>query len=297
MKDCPPGKVLNPITTRCIKVKQEKKCPPGKVMNLVTRRCIKEQGVKQSIKVPELVREDSDFSKTQIDEMVNKYINVGNKEEMTQKYEGYIFFHDLYILYLLKKYKNTCYSISGGKSGKGVILTPVIYTNPNLRPTKEEKNNFVNIMFRCIVEKSNEIVVMPVIISEFEGSLDTHFNVMVYRRKENQIELFEPHGAMYKKDFDKSKIISTHMNSYIEALNTMLVVDFKMTEPIKFLSSAEICPVLSGMQAREIQGRQLLTVKKKGIQYEPAGFCSIWGLFFIELVLKNPNSMAGNNQP
>uniref|UniRef100_A0A6C0J2L5 Uncharacterized protein n=1 Tax=viral metagenome TaxID=1070528 RepID=A0A6C0J2L5_9ZZZZ len=62
-KECPPGKILNPVTNRCItdktkktiskpdkpiEVKQNepkeiksKECPPGKILNPVTNRCIK----------------------------------------------------------------------------------------------------------------------------------------------------------------------------------------------------------------------------------------------------------------
>lgn len=290
MKECPPGKVLNPKTNRCNKEKPAKECPPGKVLNLVTNRCIKEKVVKKRIIVPEPVREDTDFSKKQIDEMVDKYINIGKTEEMTQKYGGYIFFHDLYILYLLKKYKYTCYSMSGARLPSGVIITPIIYTDPKWKPSDEEKMDFVDITYRCIVEKKNEVIVIPVIVAESENTTETHFNVLVYRRKEHQIELFEPHGAMYKDDFDKSSIIWRNLDRYIEALNKTLVDDFGM-EPVKFLSSPEICPVLNGMQSREEQGRPLLILKKKKTrtEYEPAGFCTIWGLFFIELVLKNPH--------
>jgi len=52
-KKCPDGKVINPLTNRCIKIKTinkipknplskpEKKCPEGKVINPLTNRCIK----------------------------------------------------------------------------------------------------------------------------------------------------------------------------------------------------------------------------------------------------------------
>jgi serine/threonine protein kinase len=41
VKICPDGKVLNPKTNRCIKNKTAKICPPGKVLNPKTNRCIK----------------------------------------------------------------------------------------------------------------------------------------------------------------------------------------------------------------------------------------------------------------
>ncbi len=63
-KDCPPGKVLNPKTNRCVNDKtkkddkkaekkddkkddkKEKDCPPGKVLNPKTNRCIKDVNYK-----------------------------------------------------------------------------------------------------------------------------------------------------------------------------------------------------------------------------------------------------------
>lgn len=290
MKECPKGKVLNPKTNRCVKEKPAKECPPGKILNLATNRCIKEKPVKQKIKVPEPVREDTDFSQKQIDDMVNKYMSIGRSQEMTQKYGGFIFFHDLYILYLLKKYKYSCYSIAGARLPTGVIVTPFVYTDPKMPPMSEDKMDFVDITYRCIVEKKNDIVVIPVIVAESLKSSEAHFNVLVYRRKEHQIEHFEPHGAIYQKDFDKSDVIWRHLTDYVDALNKTLVDDFGI-EPVKLVLSHQICPVLDGLQVREEQGRSLLKLQKKPMrtEYEPAGFCTIWGLFFIELVLKNPN--------
>jgi len=52
-KECPPGKIINPKTGRCInkpkdktkkkpqKDKSKKECPPGKIINPKTGRCIK----------------------------------------------------------------------------------------------------------------------------------------------------------------------------------------------------------------------------------------------------------------
>jgi hypothetical protein len=46
-QDCPPGKVRNPKTGRCINDKTQKKdCPPGKVRNPKTGRCIKDKTAK-----------------------------------------------------------------------------------------------------------------------------------------------------------------------------------------------------------------------------------------------------------
>jgi hypothetical protein len=52
-KECPPGKVINPKTGRCIKDKSKKEnnnkeCPPGKVINPKTGRCIKDKSKKEN---------------------------------------------------------------------------------------------------------------------------------------------------------------------------------------------------------------------------------------------------------
>ena len=52
-KECPDGKILNPLTNRCIKIKNdplaEKECPDGKILNPLTNRCI---NIKNINKVP-----------------------------------------------------------------------------------------------------------------------------------------------------------------------------------------------------------------------------------------------------
>lgn len=60
-KICPPGKVLNPVTNRCVQDKnkkpeqtnkpkenepKKKECPPGKVLNPVTNRCVQDKNKK-----------------------------------------------------------------------------------------------------------------------------------------------------------------------------------------------------------------------------------------------------------
>lgn len=45
-KTCPPGKVLNPVSGRCVSKKQEKKkpCPPDKILNPASGRCVSKTG-------------------------------------------------------------------------------------------------------------------------------------------------------------------------------------------------------------------------------------------------------------
>jgi len=50
MKDCPPDKILNPLTNRCVSLKGAigkklmKECPPDKILNPLTNRCVSLKG-------------------------------------------------------------------------------------------------------------------------------------------------------------------------------------------------------------------------------------------------------------
>ena len=92
VKECPPGKVLNPKTNRCIKIKTPvvkepkkteikdikpvvkpvatKECPPGKILNPKTNRCIKTPVVKEPKK--EEVKEIKPIIKTVSEKIVDK---------------------------------------------------------------------------------------------------------------------------------------------------------------------------------------------------------------------------------
>jgi hypothetical protein len=312
MKECPPGKVLNPKTNRCNKVKivkvktektkkvkseQSRKCPPGKMLNLLTKRCIKIKESKTSIKIPEPARIDSDFSPSQIDMMLANLIEHG-KQEIKQKYRGYGFFQDIYLIYLMKKYKSACYTMSISQFGN-IEIPVVVNIDDEKPPTSDEMGNFVEKIYNCIVKKSIPIVVIPLLIIDPSEKDANHYNVLIYRRDKHQIEHFEPHGKYYGSDYTKFEVIRDHINYYIDELNSQLTNNANM-DPVGFITSEQVCPMIKGLQSNEELGRLILKLKniKSGESvkhdYEPGGFCTIWGLFFIELVLKNPDMSSSD---
>ena len=85
IKECPPGKMINPKTGRCINIpenksKTKKGCPPGKMINPKTGRCInipKERGILRN----NLLSEIKDLSK-------NVDCSIFNKKESKIKFLG-----------------------------------------------------------------------------------------------------------------------------------------------------------------------------------------------------------------
>lgn len=290
-KPCPPGKELNPKTNRCIKIKSkgEKVCPPGKILNLITNRCIKTKTSSTTkLKIPEPDHTDSDFSPNQIDEMLSKLIEQGN-QPIKQKFEGYGFFQDIYLMYLMKKYKSMCYTMSVVRYSN-IEMKIKVYVDDERPPNADEKNNFVEKIYDCIVKKSIPFVIIPIVIVDKPSN---HYNILIYRRNKHQIEHFEPHGQYYNTQYMKFDMIRDNINSYVSELNLQLKKKAGMS-PVKFISSDQVCPMLHGLQAKEEMGRVMLQARNRKFgkqvrhDYEPGGYCTIWGLFFIELVLKNP---------
>lgn len=310
IKVCPPGKTLNPTTNRCNKVKivkvktekvkkvktektkKEKTCPEGKILNLLTNHCIKIKQSKIKVKIPEPARIESDFSPNQIDKMLANLIEHG-KQPIKQKYRGYGFFQDMYLMYLMKKYKTTCYTMSITNFGD-MEMPVAVHIDDEKPPTSDEMGNFVEKIYDCIVKKSIPIVVIPLLIIDPSYTDAHHYNVLIYRRDKHQIEHFEPHGKYYSSDYAKFEIIRDHINYYIDELNSQLTNNTNML-PVEFITSEQVCPMLKGLQSNEELGRIMLKLKNRKSgepvrhDYEPGGFCTIWGLFFIELVLKNPD--------
>lgn len=293
-KKCPEGKVLNPKTNRCIMIKVKKECPEGKVLNLNTNRCIKIKESPIKINIPKQVKIESDFTQPQIDEMLTTLIKRGN-EPIKHKYRGFHFFQEIYLLYLMKKYNAKCYTMS-----LNVIkniefpLDIELKLIKNKRPTKIQLNHFIEKTYHCIVNKDMPFVIIPLYILDEEFN-SSHYNVLIYRRKQHQFEHFEPHGKYYISDYNKSEKIANTIQIYVDALNKVLVAKANI-DPVKFIKSEQICPLPQGIQSLEETGRLIMKFKTKQRnppefrhEYEPEGYCTIWGLFFIELVLKNPD--------
>lgn len=106
------------------------------------------------------------------------------------------------------------------------------------------------------------IVVIPLAISYGETA---HENILVYKRDIRQMARFEPNGCMPKTNYKiMDKVIKTTFSQYI---NTYL--EPSMFCPNKSYQSIE------GKCAEDIAGDE--------------GYCTVWCLWFAELVMLNPD--------
>jgi hypothetical protein len=75
--------------------------------------------------------------------------------------------------------------------------------------------------------------------------------------------------------------IKTNISKFISKVNTILKGNGK--SEINFIESKDVCPTEEGLQA--LEGMSTLPSN----EYDDAGYCLPWSMFFTELCLANPN--------
>ena len=190
---------------------------------------------------------------------------------------------NMIFIYLFRKYNSKCFLRDTRSSfiHMGISLDLRIYKKEKqeIEEAKLHIDVIADGLVNCI-NKNIETVIIPLSIVAKGG----HANILVYRKKFNHIEHFEPHGkellhgnSQYRPQIEK---LNKLLKYFVSTLNTKL----KRTEEtkIKFIESTKVCPRIVGFQAMENRSR-LPTLPG-----EPFGYCQVWSYFFTELCLSNP---------
>ena len=201
---------------------------------------------------------------------------------------GYSNIESLFYLYLIKKYKSKCVTKKTNILDKQDTLLGMS-VNIKMKLTKEEeaemREQFVNLaktLTNCI-KKGEETIIIP--LNYYKGFLPVgHSNVLIYRRRTNAIEHFEPHGGEFKGSEKEQANIERKIDFFIRIFNAELKKD--NIHAVTYVAATNVCPYLQGLQSLE---NNSVLKKSKG---EPGGYCSIWSMFFAELCLKNPDKSS-----
>ena len=199
----------------------------------------------------------------------------------------------MFYLYLLKKYKSPCFLIEPTSGDFWEILG----INLKIREFYSvEDSELINSYLKrlavklvhCINNGVN-IIIIPLSLTLFfpSGNTGGHSNVLIYRKKFNHIEHFEPHGKT--AEFNNEKLnssIDLFLKLFVEYVNIEL---FKNTaqvqdlKPIELIEANKVCPYIHGFQTYE-ESSEIF----KNLEVEGGGYCAAWSMFFTELCLKNP---------
>jgi hypothetical protein len=157
------------------------------------------------------------------------------------------------------------------------------YTSTEEHQIMTQLSNLSELLVDCIVNVKSKIIILPVqfILPQDQG----HSNILIYRKKLNQIEHFEPHGSTFARN--QSDIYNLRIDRWIRVFVLLLNTKLKIIKKpdIKYISSSEVCPRIDGLQ--NLESWSNLT---KIADIEPGGYCAAWSLFFTELCLKNPET-------
>ena len=209
------------------------------------------------------------------------YLN--RKGETIFDFAGSSEVESLFYLYLLKKYKSDCYvGLDNKRRRLGLSLDiKVNYTKKENTEMTEYLEDVATQVAECIV-KGKTIIIIPLQIKTSDGY---HANVLIYRKNNNELEHFEPHGKFYSQDKPEGYVEKTKrylFSVFVKMINTELIRARYKMPPIKYTQSNDVCPYINGMQ--NLEGTSRLTKTKA----EPGGYCVAWSMFFTELCLKNP---------
>ena len=187
----------------------------------------------------------------------------------------------MFYLYLFKKYKSNCFIHSKNLINSGIGMTLKLSSN---QMVEKELDIVSELLVDCISKLGTKIVIIPINFYGFNPAKreSSHANVLIYRKKFNQIEHFEPHGQKFSgtnKD-GVNDLVEKAMKMFVSKVNAKLI-SLKKPE-IQFINSSEVCPYINGLQNLESNSELVKKIEEGG------GYCAAWSMFFTELCLQNP---------
>jgi hypothetical protein len=204
-----------------------------------------------------------------------------------EKYIGHIDIGNLYYIYLLNKYRSKCliYDLTGADSSDYSAIGLTISTSLEQSVMDNlfiHMQNVAKLLSDCI-KNGSDTVIIPLCL-RFGNASSGHSNLLIYRKSDNTIERFEPHGSRFIGYIEDNEDIveDETVTQYLDDFCTMVNEEFdKHNIPhIRFKNASEVCPTLYGIQRLEDANRV------RG-ENEGGGYCQLWSMFFAELVLNN----------
>jgi hypothetical protein len=208
--------------------------------------------------------------KTRLDKFANKM----NKSKI-MKWIAHRYVGELFYIYLLNKYKSRCFirSTTLGVDYYGLVL---YLFDKDINIQNAVIDDVAKQLANCI-KRGIETIIIPLLLH-----MDTtaHANVLIYRKNNNTIEHFEPHGShlQFRKGLYNS-ILDIRINSFMDNLNA------RLENKLVFEPASKTCPSKKGFQGIESQIKH--TILDNG-EEETGGYCAAWSMFFTELALQNP---------
>jgi ankyrin repeat protein len=183
------------------------------------------------------------------------------------------------IIYLLRKHKNTCASLTknfaqnrdlcGFYKSIGIMMnTKCEFLNFEIVWVHQKlylMEGFYDNIKKCL-KKQKKFIIIPIGIEMREGS---HAGYLIYDIIKKEVERFEPHGATAPPG----------LNYNPDLLDDILEARFKNIDTdIKYIKPKDYLPKI-GFQLMDVNENKN---KKIG---DPAGFCALWAIWYVDMRL------------
>lgn len=195
------------------------------------------------------------------------------------------------LIYLLKKFPDACSTFSKNFSENkelckfyksiGIIMNThceflnfeIVWVYHKLYLSDDFYDNFK----KCYKRKTTRFIIIPLGIELREGS---HANYIIFDKKTNEVERFEPHGSHAPTGLNYNPtLLDDILESRFKELDTInLENSDKNNSKIKYIRPKEYLPKI-GFQLMDVAER-----KKKKIG-DPGGFCALWAIWYVDMRL------------
>ena len=259
----------------------------------------KEQSV-ENIKVNETESKKeeplSDISKKDFVEVLKNYNKEGDLLDFYYNPNDII--GSLFTLYLLRKYKNDCYIISGFNKGDnkiefraGLEINSKIFSqDPEFKEISSEKVSMIGEQISDCIADGIKIIIIPF---RFTIGREGHFNLLVYRVDTNVLERFEPHGSLadLTDTAEGDKKAEESMTKVLTKFLTDLSQKGFIPKDAKYVPPFESCPNIGFQRLENSEFRIKFPKAKERKELEERianGFCQMWSMFALEMTLLYP---------
>lgn len=148
----------------------------------------------------------------------------------------------------------------------GYLNFEVLWTYYNIFFSSTFDSNFK----KCLNNKNKRFIIVPMAIEIEKGA---HSNYLLYDKKYNEVERFEPYGTGIPPEFNYNP----------KLLDSILKKRFKKIDPkIKYLAPDDYLSKINFQQFDSVEKQ----AKKIG---DPGGFCALWAMWYINQRLTYPD--------
>lgn len=172
-----------------------------------------------------------------------------NKEiEKILDFKGNALIEAMFYLYFFKKYKTNCFLFANDRGQLGLsIEIQIKYESLEKKRVETHIDIMAKKLSDCIKRKNTKTIIIPL---QLRFAYGNHANILIFRKKFNQIEHFEHHGQYFSGNINidaNYNIIKKWLTMFVSKLNTYLNEEKK----INSIDSSQVCPFFDGLQSLE----------------------------------------------